>query len=64
MWPHRVSEVVGAIQPRMVVFHHLDRFRPGHFHCNRSAKLELRYWGHYHRRTRFLVPKRNTWYAV
>jgi len=64
MWPHRVSEVVSAIQPRTVVFHHLDRFRPGNFHCNRDAKLELRYWGHYHPRTRFVVPKRNVWCAV
>jgi hypothetical protein len=64
MWPHRVSEVVSAIRPRTVVFHHLDRFRPGGFHCNRSPKLELRYWGHYHPRTRFVVPKRNVWYAV
>lgn len=64
MWPHRVSEVVNAIHPKTVVFHHLDRFRPGNFHCNRDAKLELRYWGHYHPRTRFIVPKRNVWYAV
>lgn len=64
MWPHRVSEVVNAIQPGAIVFHHLDRFRPGNFHCNRDAKLELRYWGHYHPRARFVVPRRNTWYEV
>jgi L-ascorbate metabolism protein UlaG (beta-lactamase superfamily) len=64
MWPHRVTEVVSVIRPRTVVLHHLDRFRPGNFHCNRDAKLELRYWRHYHPTIRFVVPKRNTWYAV
>lgn len=64
MWPHRVTEVVSAIRPKAVVFHHLDRFRPGNFHCNRDAKLELRYWSHYHPRVHFFVPKRNVWYAV
>lgn len=64
MWPHRVSEVVHALQPKTIVLQHLDRFRPGHFHCNRDGKLELKYWGHYHPRTRFVAPKRNIWYAV
>jgi L-ascorbate metabolism protein UlaG (beta-lactamase superfamily) len=64
IWPHRVSEVIEAIRPPTVVFHHLDRFCPGHFFCNRDAKLELRYWSHYHPTTRFVVPKLNTWVTV
>ena len=64
MWPHRVSEVVLAIRPATVVFHHLDRFRPGNFFCNRDGKLELDYWGHYHPRIRFVVPRRNVWQKV
>jgi nucleoside-diphosphate-sugar epimerase len=37
----------------------VDRFRPGNFHCNRAAKLELKHSGHYHPPIRFVVPKRN-----
>ena len=64
MWPNRVSEVMNAIRPRTVIFHHLDRFRPGNFFCNRSAALELHYWSYYNPKIHFVVPKRNTWLPV
>lgn len=64
MWPHRVMEVVNTLHPRAIVFHHLDRFTPGDFFCNRDAKLELTYHRHYHPDTRFIVPPRGQWQLV
>jgi L-ascorbate metabolism protein UlaG (beta-lactamase superfamily) len=64
MWPHRVAEAVLSLHPKSIVFHHLDRFKPGDFFCNRSAALELKYWRHYHPKTRFVVPPRNAWLPV
>jgi hypothetical protein len=56
--------ILSCICPKAIVFHHLDRFRPGNFHRKRATKLELKHWGHYHPAIRFVIPKRNIWFAV
>jgi len=64
MWPWRVLEVAAIVKPKSIIFHHLDRFKPGNFFCNRSADLELQYHRYYHPDIDFIVPEKGKWLPV
>jgi L-ascorbate metabolism protein UlaG (beta-lactamase superfamily) len=64
IWPVYVDNYLMQLSPRSVVFHHMDRFEPGDFFCNRDAQRELDYWSYRYPRTKFVAPPRNKWVSV
>lgn len=64
VWPEYMQQYVTALRPPSVIIHHLDRFEPGNFFCNKDGDLEKRYWGYRYPQTKFVVPDRNVWHDV
>lgn len=64
IWPVYVDNYMMQMQPRSVVFHHMDRFEPGGFFCNRDPQREVDYWSYRYPKTQFIAPPRNQWFSV
>jgi L-ascorbate metabolism protein UlaG (beta-lactamase superfamily) len=64
VWPVYVDHYCRQLQPRSVIFHHMDRFTPGDFFCNKNAQRELDYWSENYKDIRFVAPRRNIWLSV
>ena len=64
IWPVYVDTYVFQMRPRSIIFHHMDRFEPGDFFCNKDPRRELEYWQYRYPDTTFVAPTRNRWYSV
>ncbi|NCO34455.1 MAG: hypothetical protein AUJ92_17485 [Armatimonadetes bacterium CG2_30_59_28] len=64
VWPIYVDSYVTQMRPPTVIFHHMDRFEPGDFFCNKDPQREVDYWSYRYPETKFLAPERNVWLAV
>jgi L-ascorbate metabolism protein UlaG (beta-lactamase superfamily) len=63
-WPVYVDNYVMQLRPPSIIFHHMDRFAPGDFFCNRDAGREVDYWQYRYPQTKFVAPPRNRWLSV
>jgi len=64
IWPIYVDSYVYGLRPPSIIFHHMDRFEPGDFFCNKDALHELSYWRNRYPEIHFTSPRRNTWLSV
>jgi len=64
VWPVYVDSYVMQMKPPSIIFHHMDRFEPGDFFCNKDSARELAYWSYRYPDIRFVVPQRNRWYSA
>ena len=64
IWPVYVDSYIFKLRPPRIIFHHMDRFEPGDFFCNKDAQKEIAYWQYRNPEIDFVAPERNVWLAV